>query len=302
MKNKLPNFLIVGAAKSGTSALHNYLNQHPDVFMPSYNTEGINVKEPQFFVKQMVMNRIHSGVWDWESYKDLFKQAQNYQAIGEASVFYLYYFEEAIKNIKQYLTNEVKIIIILRNPINRAFSAHQHVSRSIKENLSFEDAIALEEKRLMNNETLTPMVMYKDMGLYCAMVNAYLESFNNVHIILYDDFAKNTDNELKKVFRFLDINENVKVDSRKKHNVGGVRWNNSVVKSILLNNNKLKTIANKYFSKRIIEKIRDFLSHLFKRKVVKMKTSTKEDLISFYKKDIIKLSKLINRDLTLWLR
>jgi hypothetical protein len=175
MRNNLPNFLIVGAAKSGTSALHNYLNQHPDVFMPSYNTEGINIKEPQFFVKQMVMNRIHSGVWDWESYKDLFKQAQNYQAIGEASVFYLYYFEEAIKNIKQYLTNEVKIIIILRNPINRAFSAHQHVSRSIKENLSFEDAISLEEKRLMNNETLTPMVMYKDMGLYCAMVNAYLE-------------------------------------------------------------------------------------------------------------------------------
>jgi hypothetical protein len=154
----------------------------------------------------------------------------------------------------------------------------------------------------MNNETLTPMVMYKGMGLYCAMVNAYLESFENVHIILYDDFAKNTDNELKKVFRFLDINENLKVDSRKKHNVGGVRWNNSVVKSILLNNNKLKTIANKYFSKRIIEKIWDFLSHLFKRKVVKMKTSTKEDLISFYKKDIIKLSKLINRDLTLWLR
>jgi hypothetical protein len=118
---------------------------------------------------------------------------------------------------------------------------------------------------------------------------------------MYDDFAKNTDNELKKVFRFLDINENVKVDSRKKHNVGGVRWNNSVIKSILLNN-KLKTIANKYFSKRIIEKIWNFLSYLFKRKVVKMKTSTKEDLISFYKKDIIKLSKLINRDLTLWLR
>ena len=198
MKNKLPNFLIVGAAKCGTSSLHNYLNQHPEVFMPSYNIEGINVKEPQFFVKKMVINRIHSGVWDWESYKDLFKQAQNYQAIGEASVFYLYYFEEAIKNIKQYLTNEVKIIIILRNPINRAFSAHQHVSRSIKENLSFEDAIALEEKRLMNNETLTPMVMYKGMGLYCAMVKVVLESFNNVHIILYDDFAKNTDKPIKR--------------------------------------------------------------------------------------------------------
>jgi hypothetical protein len=302
MKNKLPNFLIVGAAKSGTSSLHNYLNQHPEVFMPTFNKEGVNVKEPQFFVKQKVMNRIHSGIWDWENYKDLFKQAQSHQAIGEASVFYLYYFKEAIKNIKQYLNNEVKIIIILRNPINRAFSAHQHVSRSIKENLSFEDAIALEEERLMNNETLTPMVRYKDMGLYYTMVTAYLESFDNVHIILYDDFIKNTDNELKKVFRFLDVNENVEVDSEIKYNVGGVQWNNSVVKSILLNNSRLKTIVNKYFSKRIIANMWSFLYRLFKRKVLKMNPSTKEGLISFYKEDIIKLSKLINRDLTLWLR
>ena len=302
MKNKLPNFLIVGAAKSGTSSLHNYLNQHPEVFMPTFNKEGVNVKEPQFFVKQKVMNRIHSGIWDWENYKDLFKQAQSHQAIGEASVFYLYYFKEAIKNIKQYLNNEVKIIIILRNPINRAFSAHQHVSRSIKENLSFEDAIALEEERLMNNETLTPMVRYKDMGLYYRMVTAYLESFDNVHIILYDDFIKNTDNELKKVFRFLDVNENVEVDSEIKYNVGGVQWNNSVVKSILLNNSRLKTIVNKYFSKRIIANMWSFLYRIFKRKVVKMNPSTKEGLISFYKEDIIKLSKLINRDLTLWLR
>ena len=49
MKRKLPNFLIVGAAKSGTSSLHNYLNQHPDVFMPSYNTKGMKVKVSSFF-------------------------------------------------------------------------------------------------------------------------------------------------------------------------------------------------------------------------------------------------------------
>ena len=113
MKNKLPNFLIVGAAKSGTTSLYNYLNQHPEVFMPTFNLDGVNVKEPQFFVKQKIINKIHFGIWDWESYKDLFKKAQNHQAIGEASVFYLYYYEEAIKNIKRYLNSEVKIIIIL---------------------------------------------------------------------------------------------------------------------------------------------------------------------------------------------
>ena len=184
MKNKLPNFLIVGAAKSGTSSLHNYLNQHPDIFMPTFNKNGVNVKEPQFFVKEKVMDRIHSGVWDWENYIDLFKQAESHQAIGEASVFYLYYYEEAIKNIKRYLNNEIKIIIILRNPIDRAFSAYTHVSRSVKENLSFEEAIELEDKRLIKDKKLTPMVRYKDMGLYYKMVNAFLKSFDNVHLRL----------------------------------------------------------------------------------------------------------------------
>ena len=54
MKNKLPNFLIVGAAKSGTSSLHNYLNQHPDIFMPTFTDEGLKVKEPRFLIKEKV--------------------------------------------------------------------------------------------------------------------------------------------------------------------------------------------------------------------------------------------------------
>ena len=58
MKNKLPNFLIVGAAKSGTSSLHNYLNQHSEVFMPSYNSEGMKVKEPRFLIKDLVKHRL----------------------------------------------------------------------------------------------------------------------------------------------------------------------------------------------------------------------------------------------------
>ena len=89
-KLKLPNFLIVGAAKSGTSSLHNYLNQHPDVFMPTY-IEGLKVKEPRFLISKMVKDRLHAGVWTFDEYKKLFKEASNYKAVGEATVLYLYY-------------------------------------------------------------------------------------------------------------------------------------------------------------------------------------------------------------------
>ena len=148
MKKNLPNFLIVGAAKCGTSSLHNYLNQHPNIFMPSFNEEGKNVKEPQFLVKNKVKNRLHFGVWTWEEYQSLFKQAKQQRAIGESSVFYLFYYQDAINEIKNRLGNDVKIIIMLRNPIDRAYSAFQHVSRGLKEQQTFEYSLETEKGRL----------------------------------------------------------------------------------------------------------------------------------------------------------
>ena len=140
------------------------------------------------------------------------------------------------------------------------------------------------------------------MGLYYKMVNAFLKSFDNVHILLYDDFAKNTASELRSIFKFLNLNENIEINYKTKHNVGGVHWNNSYIKEMLLNDSVLKTIINKYISKSNIKSIWSVLSNIFKSKVVKMNAPTKDHLIKFYKEDIIKLSKLINRDLNLWLR
>ena len=93
MKKRLPNFLIVGAAKSGTSSLHNYLNQHKDIFMPSYNNKGMKVKEPRFLIKDLVEHRLHNGIWSWEEYQSLFDSVKKEKAIGESTVLYLYYYE-----------------------------------------------------------------------------------------------------------------------------------------------------------------------------------------------------------------
>ena len=223
MKNKLPNFLIVGAAKSGTSSLHNYLNQHTEVFMPSYNKEGKKVKEPRFLIKDLVEKRIHNGVWTWEEYQTLFEDVKDVKAIGESTVLYLYYYDHAIKNIKLRLGDTVKIIIMLRNPVDRAYSAFQHVSRGFQEQHFFEKALEIEDERLEKDNTITPMVMYKNMGLYYEMVKAYLEAFENVHIILYEDFRDKTDEVLQGVYQFLELDVNQIVDSSIRHNVGGKR-------------------------------------------------------------------------------
>lgn len=300
MKNKLPNFLIVGAAKSGTSSLHNYLNQHTEVFMPSYNKHMVKVKEPRFLIKDLIKDRMHNGVWSWKEYQSLFANVKDEKAIGESSVLYLYYYKHAIKNIKERLSENVKIIIMLRNPVDRAYSAFQHVSRGFQEEHSFEEALAIEEGRLEKDNTLTPMVMYKGMGLYYKMVKAYLDSFEDVHIILYDDFRDKTNQVLHNVYQFLEIDKNQIVDSVSRHNVGGKKWKNKKIKQIFMKKNLVKSISKLILSKKIRKEIRDKLINVSMRETDPMQLDTRKMLNDFFKNDLEKLSNLLKQDLTHW--
>ncbi|MDP7566895.1 MAG: sulfotransferase [Flavobacteriales bacterium] len=300
MKNKLPNFLIVGAAKSGTSSLHNYLNQHPEVFMPSYNSDGMKVKEPRFLIKDLVKHRLHNGVWTWEEYKNLFDDVKDEMAIGESTVLYLYYHKEAIKNIKEKLGNDVKIIIMLRNPSDRAYSAFQHVSRGFKEQNSFEESLEMEDGRLERDGNLTPMVMYKDMGLYHDMVKSYQENFSNVHVIIYDDFRDDTENEMKKTYQFLGISDNEDIDYVTRHNVGGKRWKNDKMKHLFMKENPIKSVFKRIIPKGIRKGLRNNLVTASTNKVLLMKDQTRIMLNDFFREDVRKLSDLLNRDLTHW--
>ena len=300
MKNKLPNFLIVGAAKSGTSSLHNYLNQHPEVFMPSYNKEGMKVKEPRFLIKDLVQYRLHNGVWNWEEYKSLFNDVKGETSIGESTVLYLYYYEHAIDNIKKYLGENVKIIIMLRNPTDRAYSAFQHVSRGTKEQNSFEEALIIEEGRMDKESSLTPMVMYKEMGLYHDMVRAYKENFKNVHIIFYEDFRDDTEGEIGKIFNFLGLSLSANIDFMSRHNVGGKRWKNEKMKHVFMKENTLKSALKKVIPKSLRKGVRNTLISASTDKVAPMKENTRIKLNAFFKDDIKKLSDLLNRDLTHW--
>ena len=300
MKNKLPNFLIVGAAKSGTSSLHQYLLQHPDIFMSTFNEKGVSVKEPQFLIKSKVEKRLHFGIWEWKEYLSIFEGVKDQNVIGEASVFYLYYYKEAIKNIKTRLGNDVKIIILLRNPVDRAFSAFLHVSKSLKESLSFEDALDQEEGRLEKDLSLTPMVMYKGMGMYYSMVKAYKKEFKNVHVVIYEDFRDKTNITLDGVFKFLDVIPTGKVDFSVRHNVGGEEWKSVNIKNLFQKDNLLKSIYFKLFPRIVKNKIKEKLLYFSINKAVTMNNKTKDALKSFFKEDINSLSNLIQRDLTHW--
>ena len=300
MKNKLPNFLIVGAAKSGTSSLHNYLNQHPQVFMPSYNKEGMKVKEPRFLIKDLVQHRLHNGIWTFEEYHSLFADVKDEKAIGESTVLYLYYYKHAINNIKHYLGEDVKIIIMLRNPTDRAYSAFQYVSRGFKENNSFERSLEIEIGRIEREKNLTPMVMYKEMGMYYEMVKAYMDSFKNVHIIFYEDFRDKIESEMNKTYNFLGISNNIEIDFITKHNVGGKRWKDEKMKHVFMKDNPIKSILKSVLPKKIRKGMRNKLVNASTNKVVPIKEETRKYLNDYFKQDVEKLSELLNKDLNHW--
>jgi len=302
MKNKLPNFLVVGAAKSGTSSLHEYLVQHEDIFMPTINKEGKRVKEPQFLIKEKLKDRLHFGIWDWKEYQSLFNDVKEERCIGEASVFYLYYYKQAIKNIKYRLGENTKIIIILRNPIQRAYSAYNHVSKSGIENLSFKDSLDQEDGRLEKDVTLTPMVMYKDMGLYYNMVKAYKVEFKDVHVILFDDFKENSDKVMRNVFKFLDVKTEVKINSAVQHNVGGKKWKNKWLRQLFYNDSFLKIIYQNIIPKKVKLMIQEKLVFLSTNAIKPMNKKVYNDLLLFFREDINKLSQLLEINLDKWIK
>ena len=301
MQRKLPNFLVVGAAKCGTSSLHYYLNQHPDVFMPTYTDEGLKVKEPRFLIKEKVKNRIEKGVWDFDDYNSLFDNVVEEKAIGESTVLYLFYYEEAIKNIKKYLIENVRIIIMLRNPIDRAYSAYLFASRTHQENQTFECALESSSKRFKQDTTLSPMILYKELGLYYKMVKAYFDNFKNVHVILYDDFVISADKEVSKVLDFLNI-DNKNVHTNKIINSGGKQWDSKLMKKILMGNSKMKSFIKNLVPESIRVKLKKGLTNTFTSKAARMKDSTKKELLNYYQNDIKLLEKLINKDLSKWLK
>ena len=167
-----PNLLIVGAAKSGTTSLHNYLKQHPDFFMTNH-------KEPHFLINNEIgVKRVHKAVTTLSDYQKMFEGSSEYKYRGESSVMYLPFPDIAIRNIKKYLNKDVKIIIMLRNPVERAFAGYLHnVRYNTSENLSFEEAIEKSEERYQKNNDMTPDTRYLHVGMYYNQVKKYIFVF-----------------------------------------------------------------------------------------------------------------------------
>ena len=290
----MPNFLIVGAAKAGTTSLYDYLRQHPDIFMPEW-------KELSFFIGDPCgpLHKVRKPAY----YRRVFTGSKGYKAVGEASTSYLWV-RAAPSLIKSEL-GSVKILIILRDPVAMSYSLYNHQSRKEGETIvDFEAALAAEEKRRHDPVFKKKCYgwhanyYYFQRGLYCEQVQRYIDTFggDQVKIFLFDELAGNAVRVAQEAYRFLNVDDAFVPDVRVLNPAGGIIsiprfWQDAGL--------FLKTFQY-VFSKNIIKKIPHLLRNIGRKPPAPLKPDTARSLRRKFYDDICRLEQLIEKDLSAW--
>ncbi len=214
-----PTFLIIGAAKSGTTALYRWLQQHPEVYMPPN-------KQPHYFADipphfrgpgDQALNR--DIVTDKRRYLDLFAEGAGYRARGEASPFYLYYATRSAPNIRAAIP-DCRLVVLLRNPVERAYAGYLHLVRDGRERGSFRQALNREdERRRLGWE---PLWGHRALGLYGEQLSEILRVFprEQVGVWLHDQMQEQPQALFAEVCRFIGVDSRF-VPAYTRHNTGG---------------------------------------------------------------------------------
>ena len=312
---RLPNFFLVGAPKAGTTSLYYYLDQHPQIYMSP-------IKEPHFFAAEiraencepelrlslaresrslreflsgpMREKRFGGIVTEWEDYVRLFANATDQSALGEASVCYLWS-PTAPARIAERIPG-AKILVMLRNPADRAFSEYLQGLGNGSIRWSFREH--MERNLLHRSGQFCAHYPFLEFGLYAEQLGRYLERFGkNVWLGFHEDFEDRPTEVFQDICRFLGVTPEFSPDMYQRHleaqvpRVAAIGW--------------LKRSGVWQAAARVTPKS---LRPLIRRRLIRRPGTTHMDpedrryLIDFYREDIRKLASLVGRNLDGWLR
>ena len=293
----LPNFLIIGAAKGGTTSLYYYLSQHPQIYMSP-------LKEPRFFALEGEKLNFqnpdrsinHTSITSFSDYCQLFEGVNNEIAIGEASPLYLYS-SKAIDRIAHYIP-EAKLIAVLRNPVDRAYSCYKHLIAY--ESCSFADALDREEQRI--NQNWAHLWHYRQGGYYYRQLKGYFEKFDKeqIQVYLFDELKSDPLKLVQNVFSFLEVDNSFVPDLTYKNVSNNPKV--KVLQNIVNEGHWLRSASKKIIPensrKNIAKKIRNWNS----KKFDVIPEDVKLQLIEDYREDILNLQELVGLNLSHWLK
>lgn len=212
-RNNLPDFIIGGAMKSGTTTLHHILNTHRNVFIPDEEIFFFNIDDieqnSEFFIELdnkwtfFDYNKNFEKYLDW--YSSFFSESKEDEIIGEDSTTYLCS-EKSPKRIYE-LIPDVKLIFLVRDPVNRAYSHYWHMVRTGRAVYNFEKTIQFSKHNIIKR------------GLYYKQINRYLKYFRreNLKIIIFENFINNMQEVINEVQEFLGVDKIIDINKIDAH-------------------------------------------------------------------------------------
>jgi len=314
-EENLPNFFLVGAPKAGTTSLYHYLDQHPGIYMsplkevsyfaleirPEYlATQGQpRTKQSQQSLRQYldagaIEKRFSGIVTEWDDYCRLFAHARGQKAIGEASVHYLWS-KTAAARIAARIPH-AKILIVLRNPVERAFSQYlHHLSLGVR-HASFREYLRAAFAHPIDKQ-LSPLHPFLELGLYAEQLKRYHRHFpaQQIGLWLYEDTRSPSFH--REVFEFLQVDPDFQVDTTLRYLEPRVP--EPGLRSTLRNSALWRGLRHA-----LPMPIRSSLRKFAYKKpgAVQMQPAERALLIDYYREDIHKLERLLQRDLSAWLK
>lgn len=299
---RLPDFLIIGAAKSGTTSLYYYLEQHPEIFMSAN-------KEPSFFAYEGVNNPFHGPgderrnaklITNFADYVALFQNAAPHQKCGEASVVYLYH-PDAPRRIHEY-SPQAKLIVLLRDPVDRAMSAYQHLRRDGYEKIErFDDALRAESDRI--DRQWQYLWHYRQLGFYGVQVERYLNYFPREQILILksSDLRIHRERLVSDIFSFVGVDATRPIDTSHDYNISG-RSRSAFLQSLIKRPSGAKRL---YQSALPVSWRRTIGKQIRTWNVAPEKPDaaqeTLRDLRMMYTEDILHLQEITGMDFSEWL-
>jgi hypothetical protein len=289
MRNR-PGFIGVGAAKAGTTSLHDLLNQHPDIYLPDF-------KEAHFFDFDHNFSRGEK----WYN-KTVFSKYAGQKIQGEITPSYIY-FPNVPKRIFDTVGPDVKLIFMFRHPVGRAWSHFQMHRLRGNEKLSFEDAVVAEPERLKQDMVTVSRFSYMDRGFYSQQVERYLQYFpkENMHFIIFEEFVKDMAGHTVKLLDFLGVDQ-MELDYSIRSNKQAEQ-RNKVMAKMIHQPSKLKKLLRSLVPSKLAKKARYSLNRMNEGEIVRSELSPdlKNKLFKkYFEADAEKLSRVIEKDLSIW--
>jgi hypothetical protein len=282
---KLPNFFIVGAPKAGTTSLYAYLGQHPQVYTSA-------IKEPSYFAPELCRENF---IFNWEGYLRLYGNVSDEIAIGEATASYLWS-ETAARNIAARFPH-ARIIINLRNPVDRAFSQYLQMLTDGVTRKSFREQI--DASLRCSNKEFGLLWPFLELGRYYEQIKRYFGEFprSQIHISYYEDLEQAPGRLMADLFAFLGVDPDFVPDVSYRHNEPRiVRFTGA---AYFLKKCRVWPYLRNIAPRPLGPRVRSLM--LRSRTSLQMESADRAYLSDYYRDDIEKLATLLDHDLTAWL-